>query len=149
MDAEERPSRLVAALLTIIAVWAILIGTGMAFARWQPHLLAALLSFAVCVALLFAWARWTAPGRRTPVPVFMLSGLLYLILIGVIALAVPPELATGPLNWLAAGLTIGFHPDFAIHPTVQNFIAPLLLNLFGPIVVMGLLRGIVRGDWRR
>ena len=136
-------------LVTILAVWAILIGTGIAVARWQPHLLAALLSFTVCVALLLAWARWTAPGRRTPLPVYMLAGLLYLILTTAIALVAPPELATGSLLWLAAGYSIGFQPEPAVHPTVENFIAPLLLNLFGPIVIMGLLRGIMRGDWRR
>lgn len=148
MEARGLASMIRDGLVTILAVWAILILTGMAFARWQPALPAAILSFTVCTGLLFAWARWAGPGHRTPLPVFMLAGFLYILLTVTLALSLPTA-ATDATLWVAAGFSIGFQPGHNGHPSVETFIVPMLLNLFGPIVTMGLLRGIVRGDWRR
>lgn len=145
MDGAAIRSRLTDGLVTILAVWAILIGTGMAFGRWQPHIVTALVSFMACAALLFAWGRWTAPGRRMPLPVYLLAGLLYILLTVVLALAVPIG-AVDVALWLSAGFAIGFQVAGGPDAPLEYYLLPMVLNLFGPILVMGLLRNLARRD---
>lgn len=146
MNGETFGLKLRDALLTIPAVWLILILAGMSGARLQPSLAGAALSVAVCVGLLLAWGHWAGPGRRTALPVYLLAGLLYPILSMALLLSVPTQ-ATESVQWLFAGMALGYQPGGGPDTPLEYSIIPMLLNLFGPILLMGLLRSLVRRDW--
>jgi hypothetical protein len=145
---EDRPSKLADALTTIPVVWLSLIVAGLSGGWLQPSIAGALVSVVVCIGLLFAWGNWTGPGRRTTLPIFLLAGLLYLALAMALLLSAHPELYTEATTWLCAGLTVGFMPSGGADTPLEYYIFPMLLNLFGPIVVMGTLRAWMRGDFR-
>jgi hypothetical protein len=139
MEGEERPSKLGDALLTIPAVWLILILAGLSCARLQPAAIGAMLSVAACVVLLFIYGHWTGPGRRTAFPVYLLAGLLYPILSTLLVLSVSPG-AFDSLQWLTAGMVIGYQPGGGPDAPFEYYLVPMLVNLFGPILAMGALR---------
>ena len=146
MEERNWRSKLRDALVTIPAVWLILILAGASCVRLQPSAAGAVLSIAVCIILLFSYAHWSGPGRRTPFPVYLLAGLLYPILSALLLLTIP----TGwydSVDWLTAGMVIGYQLEGAPETPPGHYILPMLGNLFGPILVVGLLRGLVR--WRR
>ena len=136
-------SKLRDALITIPAVWMILILAGLSCARLQPAITGAVLSAAVCVILLFAYAHWSGPGRRTAFPVFLLAGLLYPILSTLLLLGIPTEMFDS-VQWLTAGMAIGWQPEGGPETAPGYYILPMLLNLFGPILAMGLIRSLTR-----
>jgi hypothetical protein len=140
MDGETLGSKVRDALVTIPAIWVILILAGLSGAKLQPGLPGAALSLAVCVGLLFAWGHWTGPGRRTALPVYLLAGLLYPALAVAFVLALPTELSMGALDWVAAGMAVGFQPASGPDAPGEFYLLPIALNLFGPILAMGLLR---------
>ena len=148
MDEEKRPSALRDALLTILAVWAALILAGFAGVRLQPSIAGASVSLAVYLVLLFAWGLWAAPGRRTHLAVHLLAGLLYWLLCIALFLAMPTAMMMGSLQWISVGTTVGYLPEGNMH-NLGSYLVPMMLNQFGPIVLMGLLRGWMRGDWAR
>ena len=148
MDEETLGSKVRDALFTVPVVWLILILAGMAGARLQPSLGGAALSVSVCVGLLLAWAHWTGPGRRTAFPVYLLAGLLYPILTMALLLSVPTQ-ASESVHWLFAGMTIGWQVEGGPDAPFEYYLVPLVLNLFGPILLVGLIRSWLRGDWSR
>lgn len=146
MDERTWPSKLLDALATLLAVWLCLIIAGLTGARLQPGMLGAALSLAVCIGLLSAWGCWTGPGRRTPLFVYLIAGLFYPVLTTALILIVPTELALGPLSWIVAGMAVGFQSGGGPDAPAQIYIVPMVMNLFGPILAMGLLRHWVRAD---
>ncbi len=140
MDAGERPSRLVAALLTIPAVWVALIVAGLAGLRLQPSLAGAALSLVVYLVLLFSWGQWTGPGRRTYLAVYLLAAFLYWLSCVVLFIAMPAAMMTGWLDWFGAGMVVGFQPYPNPHTPVETFLIPMVINIFAPIIIMGALR---------
>jgi hypothetical protein len=143
MDAEGRPSRLAAALLTVPVVWAALILAGLAGLRLQPGVAGAMLSLAIYLALLFAWGQWTGRGRRTYLAVYLLAAFLYWITCVALLIAMPVAMMTGWLDWFGAGMIVGFQPDPNPHTPVETFLIPLVGNIFAPIIVMGALRPLL------
>ena len=129
-------------------MWLCLILAGLACARLQPGPLGTILSVAVCVILLFAWGHWTGPGRRTGLPVFLLAGFLYPILGTALVLTLPMDLAMGKLQWLGAGLLVGYQPGGGAGTPPLFYILPMLANLLVPILFMGALRAQVRATTR-
>lgn len=146
MDEPIWRSRLRDALATISTVWLILILAGI-FARMQPGTAGAILSLAVYIILLSTYAIWSGPGRRTAFPVYLLAGLLYPILTVVLLLGVSDD-TLGSLQWLTAGMDLGYQPVPEPHTPVEAFLVPMILNLFGPILIVGGLRVLVGRDRR-
>ena len=146
MDAAPLKARLRDALVTIPAVWVILIGTGFAFSWLQPGMIGALLSLVTYTGLLFAWGQWTGPGRSTVIGVYLLAGLLYLALMMALLFSVHPDLIGDALSLFGAGLAIGFLPAGGADTPGEYYFIPMLFNLFGPILVMGLMRHLARRD---
>jgi hypothetical protein len=146
MDATALRARLRDALVTIPAVWTILIGTGFTFSWLQPGMIGALLSLVTYTGLLFAWGQWTGPGRRTVVGVYLLAGLLYLALMTALLFTVHPDLIGQALSLFGAGLAIGFQMAGGPDTPGEYYFIPMLFNLFGPILVMGLMRHLARRD---
>jgi hypothetical protein len=146
MVEEARGSKLGDALVTIPAVWLILILAGLSGGWLQPSIGGAMVSVGVCIGLLFAWGRWTGPGRRTVLGVYLLAGLLYFILVLALVLSTHPDLIGDGISLFSAGLGIGFMPTGGPDMPGEYYFFPLLLNLFGPILAMGALRIWARGD---
>lgn len=115
----------------------------MSCARLQPGMAGAILSAAVCVILLFAYAHWSGPGRRTAFPYYLLAGLLYPILATLLLLGIPTEMFDS-VQWLTAGMAIGFQPEGGPETPPGYYVLPMVANLFGPILVMGLIRSLTR-----
>jgi hypothetical protein len=143
---EARGSKLRDALITIPAVWMILIGTGYAFSWLQPGIIGALLSLVTYTALLFAWGHWTDPGRRSGLSIYLLAGLLYLALMMALLFNVHPDLIGTAISLFGAGLAIGFQLVGGPDAPGEYYFLPMLFNLFGPILVMGLLRHLALRD---
>jgi hypothetical protein len=144
MDEAHRPTPVRDALVTILGVWAALILAAFAGLRLQPGLAGATVSVGVFLILLFAWGHWTGPGRRTHLGVYLAAGLLYWVLCTTLFLLAPATLMDGPLSWLAVGTTIGYQYAGGPHAPLGYYIVPMVLNLFGPILIMGLLRRWLR-----
>ena len=147
MDANGWRAKLRDALLTVPAVWLCLILAGLSAVRLQPGTFGTILSVAVCVILLFAWGHWTGPGRRTAFPVYLLAGLLYPILTTLLLLTVSTE-AFDSVQWLTAGMVVGYQPGGGPETPPGYYVLPMLVNLFGPILFMGALRQAVRATTR-
>lgn len=140
MEARGLASMLMDGLVTILAVWLSFILAGLACDWLQPSLAGAALSVALCVGLLFAYARWTGPGRRTVLPVYLLGSLLYPLASVTLMIVLPPTLVLGPLQWLSAGLVVGLQPGGGPDAPGEIYVLPMLLNLFVPVLIMSLLR---------
>jgi hypothetical protein len=146
MEEETRGSKLRSALVTIFAVWVILILAGLSGAGLQPSIGGGTISIAVCIGLLFAWGQWTAPGRRTILGVYLLAGLLYPVMLLTLLFTASSPSDLRPYAWLGAGLNVGFQPHGGADTPFEFYVVPMVLNLIGPILVMGTLRAWLRGD---
>ena len=139
MDEPTWRSKLRDALVTIPAVWLILILAGLSCANLQPGTAGAILSVAICIVLLFSYAHWSGPGQRTAFPVYLLAGLLYPILSTLLLLSIPTGLFDS-VDWLSAGMVIGYQPEGGPETPPGYYVLPMVANLFGPIVAVGVLR---------
>jgi len=140
MDRESFGSKLRAALLTILAVWAALILAGLAGLRLQPSMAGALISLAVYLALLVAWGVYSRAGRRIGLAVYLLAMLLYWLASTALFILMPVSMMTGWLDWLGVGMTVGLQSSGGPDTPGMFYLVPMVANLFGPILIMAVLR---------
>ena len=126
--------------MTCGAVWLALAIAGISIGWLRASLLATAISFTVYVLLLGLYSFGTGPGRRAPLSVYLIAGILYpVVAIALLILLVSLETPDAVLNLFSiagAGLRVGFEqaggPD-----TPLEFYVPLWgLNLLAPIVIV-------------
>jgi hypothetical protein len=134
-------------------VWLIIIGAGIVGMALPQSLTGSALSLSVYGSLLFVFFRFTAIGRRAGLITCLAAGLLYIpacfalfILSG--GWMVPADATLPWLDLLTSGGSIGFMPEANAHQPLETLLIPVVLNLLGPIIVVGTLRAWARGYFK-
>lgn len=147
MDEYAAHSHLRDRVTTIAAVWLALAVAGMSIAWLSDSLPAAAISLGVYILLLALYAFVTGPGRRTPLPAYLIGGILYPVMaVALLLLLVslePPEPVFDIISMIGAGLNVGFGPSAGPDAPIEFYLPYWALNLLVPIIIVVGARNLI------
>ena len=147
MDRDGARSKLRDLLMTCGAVWLALAIAGISIGWLRASMLATAISFTVYVLLLGLFSFGTGPGRRAPLSVYLIAGILYpIVAIALLIMLVslePPEPFLELISFAGAGLRVGFEPVGGPDTPIEFYLPLWTLNLLGPIVILIVARDLL------